>query len=243
MPIRRKCIYCHNYIDVQKDVGTYIYQNNGAISHIECFSNYKKSLKVPWSQRKINEYIGFAQKQTKSSMEELIKEEQKKKAKKESKQAAGERSSSARRILTDWLLERYNITMPKAFFVRLDSVYKGTYRGLAQPIPPEHLLDMWQQKINYLDKVAEQNRKKGKEVDGPSRLNYDLAIIVARYPAYLTWLKKQQIAAEQSVETTRQQHIDYLNTQSILQAYLFWAASLLLSRMGTEKLSQIYAKL
>ena len=79
MPIRRKCIYCHNYIDVQKDVGTYIYQNNGAISHIECFSNYKKSLKVPWSQRKINEYIGFAQKQTKSSMEELIKEEQKKK--------------------------------------------------------------------------------------------------------------------------------------------------------------------
>lgn len=151
MPIRRKCIYCHNYIDVQKDVGTYIYQNNGAISHIECFSNYKKSLKVPWSQRKINEYIGFAQKQTKSSMEELIKEEQKKKAKKESKQAAGERSSSARRILTDWLLERYNITMPKAFFVRLDSVYKGTYRGLAQPIPPEHLLDMWQQKINYLD--------------------------------------------------------------------------------------------
>lgn len=140
MPIRRKCIYCHNYIDVQKDVGTYIYQNNGAISHIECFSNYKKSLKVPWSQRKINEYIGFAQKQTKSSMEELIKEEQKKKAKKESKQAAGERSSSARRILTDWLLERYNITMPKAFFVRLDSVYKGTYRGLAQPIPPEHLL-------------------------------------------------------------------------------------------------------
>jgi hypothetical protein len=37
--------------------------------------------------------------------------------------------------------------------------------------------------------------------------------------------------------------IVYLNTQSILQAYLFWAASLLLSRMGTEKLSQIYAKL
>ena len=64
-------------------------------------------------------------------------------------------------------------------------------------------------KINYLDKVAEQNRKKGKEVDGLSRLNYDLAIIVARYPAYLTWLKKQQIAAEQPVETTRQQYIDY----------------------------------
>lgn len=211
MPIRRKCIYCHNYIDIQKDVGTYIYQNNGAISHIECFSNYKKALRVPWSQRKINEYVAFAQKQTKSSMEELVKEEQKKKAKKEFKQAAGERSSSARRILTDWLLERYNTTMPKAFFVRLDSVYKGTYRGLAQPIPPEHLLDMWQQKINYLDKVAEQNRKKGKEVDGLSRLNYDLAILVARYPAYLTWLKKQQVAAEQPVGTTAQQHIDYSN--------------------------------
>ena len=101
--------------------------------------------------------------------------------------------------------------MPKAFFVRLDSVYKGTYRGLAQPIPPEHLLDMWQQKINYLDKVAEQNRKKGKEVDGLSRLNYDLAILVSRYPAYLTWIKKQQVAAGQPVETTAQQHIDYSN--------------------------------
>ena len=53
----------------------------------------------------------------------------------------------------------------------MDSVYKGTMKKLNKPVPPEDLLDMWKQKRNYLDKVAEQNRKKGNEILGVNRDN------------------------------------------------------------------------
>ena len=53
---------------------------------------------------------------------------------------------------------------------------------------------MWKQKRNYLDKVAEQNRKKGMEITGVNRVNYDLAILLSRYDAYLKWKEQQQIA-------------------------------------------------
>lgn len=76
----------------------------------------------------------------------------------------------------------------------MDSVYKGTYKNLNRPVPPEDLLDMWKQKRNYLDKVAEQNRKKGTEITGVNRVNYDLAILLSKYDAYLDWKEKQQIA-------------------------------------------------
>lgn len=76
----------------------------------------------------------------------------------------------------------------------MESIYKGTCKNLNRPVPPEDLLDMWKQKRNYLDKVAEQNRKKGTEITGVNRVNYDLAILLSRYDAYLKWKEQQKIA-------------------------------------------------
>ena len=70
-------------------------------------------------------------------------------------------------------------------------------------MPPEDLLDMWKQKRNYLDKIAEQNRKKGNEILGINRVNYDLAILLSKYDSYLKWKEQQKIAIAELDESKK----------------------------------------
>ena len=106
-----------------------------------------------------------------------------------------EKKKSIKNELYEFLFDMYDISyFPQYFYVKMDSIYKGTMKNLSKPVPPEDLLDMWKQKKNYLDKVAEQNRKKGNEIFGVNRVNYDLAILLSKYDSYLKWKEKQKIA-------------------------------------------------
>lgn len=99
-----------------------------------------------------------------------------------------EKKKSIKNELYEFLFDMYDISyFPQYFYVKMDSIYKGTMKNLSNPVPPEDLLDMWKQKKNYLDKVAEQNRKKGNEIFGVNRVNYDLAILLSKYDSYLKW--------------------------------------------------------
>ena len=98
-----------------------------------------------------------------------------------------------RKILFDYLLDQYSIIkMPKQFFVKMSNIFNGKLQGLKQPIPPEHVYDMWQQKMNYLNKIHHRNQQIGKKMDNYNRLNYDLSIIINKYDDYLGWLDKQK---------------------------------------------------
>lgn len=91
----------------------------------------------------------------------------------------------------------YNISLiPSYIYIRLESIYKGTYKGLAQPISPYELLDILLQKEEYLDKCI---RKKG--ISGTSAINYVIAVACGMYSSYREW--KNQLAAEQA-EAERQ---------------------------------------
>lgn len=106
-----------------------------------------------------------------------------------------EKKKSIKNELYEFLFDMYDISyFPQYFYVKMDSIYKGTMKNLSKPVPPEDLLDMWKQKKNYLDKVAEQNRKKGNEIFGVNRVNYDLAILLSKYDSYLKWKEQQKIA-------------------------------------------------
>lgn len=108
-------------------------------------------------------------------------------------------STNPRRQLTDWLLDAYDVSsVPARFYQKLAAVYDGSYTGLAQSVPAEHLLDMWQQKKQYLDKLAARNAQRGKRMDAVQRLSYDLAILLSRYKDYIAWKQKQENAAQQS---------------------------------------------
>lgn len=106
-------------------------------------------------------------------------------------------------------MERYDITkLPKSFFIKMAKVYDGSLNDIKQPVPPEHLYDMWCQKEQYLNKVYMNNISKGKKMKGYLRLNYDLAILLSKYDDYLKWLDRQKtVKAEdeeikESVSTT-----------------------------------------
>ena len=106
-----------------------------------------------------------------------------------------EKKKSIKNELYEFLFDMYDISyFPQYFYVKMDSIYKGTMKNLSKPVPPEDLFDMWKQKKNYLDKVAEQNRKKGNEIFGVNRVNYDLAILLSKYDSYLKWKEQQKIA-------------------------------------------------
>jgi hypothetical protein len=96
--------------------------------------------------------------------------------------------------LFNFMVNQYGMkVIPTTIWTKLDSIYVGSYKGMTVGIPPEHLLDMWQRQIAYLNKVAFQNASKGKTMSKEQRINYDLSILVNKYDSYLEWLNKQKI--------------------------------------------------
>lgn len=137
------------------------------------------------------------------------------------------KSPSTKRLLTDFLVSQYGF-LTRYFYIKLAAVAKGTYPGLPQPIPVEHLYDMWQQKMPYLNKVNDRNERRGKTT-GSLRADYDLAILLSLYPSYLKWKESVEIGSQveykkpefttfcQNVETGDYANVkNELNIESIL---------------------------
>lgn len=105
------------------------------------------------------------------------------------------------RLLEDkvyrFILDNYNFigSVPAYVFTKLKSIYNGTYRGLAKPIPPSDLLDMWKRQMKYLKNNRVFLIQKGKmDEDNPThQVNYDLAVLVGKYDSYLRWKEKQKL--------------------------------------------------
>lgn len=90
--------------------------------------------------------------------------------------------------------KHYNVSLiPQYIYIKLDSIYKGTFKGLAQPIPPHELLDILERKMDYLDKNATR-----KNLSGISRINYDLAVACGSYKSYKEWQASLQAEQEQA---------------------------------------------
>lgn len=126
------------------------------------------------------------------------------------------KAEKAKRLqFTDWLYRQYEVSfLPKYFFMNLDKVYKGTYKNLTKPVPVDDLWDMWQRKMPYLLKVYDRNKRIGKTMEGVSRINYDLAIVLSKYDSYLSW-KDQQLQALAQNENNTSQTIDFKRMPSL----------------------------
>ena len=62
-----------------------------------------------------------------------------------------------------------------------NGIYK---RRRCQPIDCDTLLDMWKYYQKDLDKTYIYNKTRGKDMEGESRANYDLAILMGKYGEY-----------------------------------------------------------
>lgn len=176
--VTRKCSICKEAIDItNSNEDFFIISKNGTNSytHSCCYIKHYTSEKrrKPKTVDECKQFI----KDCKSQNKDIVK------------------AKNIKDELYAFIFDMYGISFfPNYFYIKMDSVFKGTYKNLNKPVPPEDLLDMWKQKKSYLEKVAEQNRKKGTEIDGVNRVNYDLAILLSKYDSYLKWKEQQKIA-------------------------------------------------
>ena len=184
--ITRKCSICKEPIyinDTNEDFFITLKNETKSYTHTNCYIEKQTTKKrSPKTVKECQEYIEQCRQSTK----------------------AIEKKKSTKNELYEFLFDMYDISyFPQYFYIKMDSVYKGTMKNLNKPVPPEDLLDMWKQKRNYLDKVAEQNRKKGNEISGVNRVNYDLAILLSKYDSYLKWKEQQKIAIAELDESKK----------------------------------------
>ena len=184
--ITRKCSICKEPIyinDTNEDFFITLKNETKSYTHTNCYIKKQTTKKrSPKTVEECREYIEQCRQNTKVT----------------------EKKKSTKNELYEFLFDMYDISyFPQYFYIKMDSVYKGTMKNLNKPVPPEDLLDMWKQKRNYLDKVAEQNRKKGNEILGVNRVNYDLAILLSKYDSYLKWKEQQKIAIAELDESKK----------------------------------------
>ena len=206
MSLIRKCSICKEQIRLDdKDIDFFVSEKNGnkSYTHSTCYIEYHTSKKrnSKTIEECNNEVSNFKRN---GILEKILQEEQDRVENKKKKEIKKDVEKHIKHQLYDFIFEFYGISfLPKSFYIKMDSIYKGTFKGLSRPVPPEDLLDMWQQKKNYLQKVAEQNRKKDKELYGVSRISYDLAILLGKYNSYLAWLEEQKQALILEVESKK----------------------------------------
>lgn len=170
---------------------------------VECFVNQQlnKGLSMNSIDNLMNNYLD----EMKAEEEEKAKKELDKiERNKEAKLKESERNKH-KDDLIEYIYKEYEIsTLPKIFFIKLNQINTGTYKGLNIGIPYEDLLDMLKRKQNYLRKVYMNNISKGKEMTAIQRINYDLAVVVNKYDDYLKW-KEKQIILQSEVEKDKKE--------------------------------------
>ena len=130
-----KCAYCKEVIALDLDKVQEIVKYDNSYYHKECFRKMCEA-KLLSKNTKHDKWL--------SALSKIDEYNQK------------ARLLLEPRLLEDkvyrFILDNYNYigSVPAYVFTKLKSIYKGTYRGLAKPIPPSDLLDMWKRQMKYL---------------------------------------------------------------------------------------------
>ena len=101
------------------------------------------------------------------------------------------------------LLDNYDIVeVPRSVFVKLDAVITGTYGRKSKPIDYADFVACWRDGQTTLNKINRDNKRLGKTIEGVNRINYDLAVVLKKFPQ---WRKKQEKLKAERIEVERAQ--------------------------------------
>ena len=174
--MERKCVECGKMVVIDKTNSHMAIHYKNGFYHYDCFGslcdkriNHKsKSVSDRWCTIKetINELVDITTKE--------------------------QRIIYDKDVLNKWLMQQYGLSfMSNTIYTKLDSVYKGTYNGLAYSIDPLELNDEWKY---YWDELFAIRQSKG--IMGESAISYDLVIILSRNAEYRRIKEKEKIAQE-----------------------------------------------
>lgn len=160
----RKCYHCKEYLTLEESLDEICYKGKH-LFHISCLK--KKMLSVKrgrLSESDIDILIGDMVSDSRKKIETII----------------------YKNHLYKYLQEHYDcILLPNYIFTKFESIFLGKFKDMTAPIPPEHFLDMFQRKANWLDKMYHKEK-----IEGVSRINYDVAVLMNKYGNYLDWISK-----------------------------------------------------
>lgn len=210
----RKCTVCGEVFNILEN--DYIFFKNG-MAEVNCYKDYKisKGKTEEIINIEIEEMLDVAKKDKEERIQKEI-EKERNKARAKSKELNRKKNLGN---LIDYFTSTYNITYyPKFFYTKLAEINNGNYKGITEGIPYDDLLDMFKKKQGYLDKVAFNKSKVGKELNGISRINYDLAVLISKYDEYLSWKNKQKVI-ENSIQIQKEDKdkikIDYKEIRQV----------------------------
>lgn len=177
--ITRKCPCCNQTMSINKNNIREAIYYDGKTYHSKCFEdmcekrskNKRINISEKWTEILIN--INAIKKDSFTHlMSSLYKED-----------------------IFSFIQNAYGLTIvPSTVWQRISDINSGNYKYMCgNGIPLEHLLDMWQRKINMLNRVANDNTRKGKVMNSTQRIIYDLSILVNKYDSYKKYLEKQRI--------------------------------------------------
>lgn len=111
--------------------------------------------------------------------------------------------------VVEFIKKNYDLqaSSEKVLCINLNKIKNGNFRNISKPCPLSDLLEMWEYKYNYLQKVADTNKRMGKEIKGMALVYYDIAILLNKYDDFLKWREKNQRKQENIISQT--EHIDY----------------------------------
>jgi hypothetical protein len=182
----RKCKHCKELI-VLEDYGFILYKES--YYHYDCFV---KSL--------VEKKKGGISEEEAKGIAEGLKEEGREATK----------DIIARNHLFTWVQKKYDlVVMPSYIYTKFDAIFKGEYKGMTRPIPPDDLLDIWERKWNDLSGLYNWNANKGKTMDATGRINYDIAVILAKSNSYYAWKDTQKQKDESIKEMHTEKKFDY----------------------------------
>lgn len=197
----RKCKICGKEFNIIKN--DYVKFRNG-FCEIKCFIKHKRNKGIVEDiiQLELEELLKITKEEKRIRSEKEL-EETKKKIKAKSKEINRKENHNK---LVNYFIDTYSIrVIPQYFYSKLAQINNGTFKGIAKGIPYNHLYEMFKIKQSELDRIANNCKKKGNELVGVNRLNYDLAVIVSKYDGYLQWKQKQEILEAEAVKQKQEE--------------------------------------
>lgn len=193
----RKCEYCKENIKIKnKENLSHILKYKNKFYHTSCFKQLAESRVAA------NNRYSASWQEALNNIEQLIE---------------NARVSICTKVktdsLNDYLLVHYNICcLSSRFWSVVVDIGNGIYKHKrCKAVDCDMLLEMWVHYQNELNQIAVWNKAHGKDIDGESRVNYDLAILMSKYGEYLKYNAKQIAEETKNNENKNTTKINYNN--------------------------------
>lgn len=185
----RKCGFCDEKGEKSIDTASDRYvKADGKYWHFDCYKLYLMTNR----NKKLKEEDALLEC---LRLEEIAKKENK--------------ESELKEELFRMLVDYYGVPIDRYFFIKVDSITKGKYKGISNEISYSELVDMYsnQKMLDKLDSLGY-----GKGIKKQDRMNWDLGVMVNEYPKYVK-AKLKNKALEQSTKDTIESIQKYKTTK------------------------------